>query len=930
MTRFHNIVCKMRPLILLDNVPKTLQIVSIQNLGSAYRIVFVNNPKAYTYGAGKVEFVYNAEWVSPSLCRIYKEGSLLCEYVNIWKFTHDEQVFWRIEYRNGSIAEYSDNQIDVVRSCLDEQKSKDVFAYMKSIAALNPIGSDKGEGGLLSKQYERIDFIGNNTAVACYFNPTQCKIKKREKPKELIFPFGTNTCQKKAVLSAFENQISIIQGPPGTGKTQTILNIIANIVLQGKTVMVVSNNNSATANVQEKLEKHGLGFIVATLGKTENKEKFIKNQSLVPEEFTEQSVDKQQISLLKDRLHDILQELDKVYTLQNELAKLKQELHDLELEWKHFCSEEATAENIEVGVRLKSSDILSMLLKFQNLADSTIKPTNNLFMKTAYRLRLSILYKVYCRKLKIQDKSTFRTPAIPIKELQRLYYPIRHNEVSNLITQKKTQLSAHNAEELTNKLTEISFLLFKSALKERYSNLSATIYTNINEIKANPKSFLQRYPVVLSTTFSARSCVFDDTLYDYVIMDEASQISPETGALALTCASNAVVVGDAMQLPNIVSSEDAAKITAIMKQYRIADAYNCATHSFLQSVASVMTNVSQTLLREHYRCHPRIINFCNQKFYGGNLLIMTDDNNEENVLCAIKTVQGNHAINQYNQREIDVIKQEILPCLKNFDSIGIVTPYNHQVNEFQRQLPNIEAATIHKYQGREKDVIIMSLVDNQITQFADDPNLINVAVSRAKKRFYLVMTGNPQKHSDNITDLLDYVNYNECTITESKVASIFDYLYEQYTLRRISFLRYNPKVSEYASENLTYSLIQKVLNSSEKYGCLKVLCHIPLQQIIRDTSLMSAEELQYASNSNTHVDFLIVNRVNKKPVIGIETDGYAFHNDKTKQYERDLRKNHIFELYNIPLIRFSTKGSGEEAKLKQVLDTAISRLMGAI
>ena len=42
-----------------------------------------------------------------------------------------------------------------------------------------------------------------------------------------------------------ENQISVIQGPPGTGKTQTILNIIANILMQGKTVQIVSNNNSA-------------------------------------------------------------------------------------------------------------------------------------------------------------------------------------------------------------------------------------------------------------------------------------------------------------------------------------------------------------------------------------------------------------------------------------------------------------------------------------------------------------------------------------------------------------------------------------------------------------------------------------------------------------------------------------------------------------
>ena len=58
-----------------------------------------------------------------------------------------------------------------------------------------------------------------------------------------------------------ENQISVIQGPPGTGKTQTILNIIANILMQGKTVQIVSNNNSATENVYEKLSssKYNLG-----------------------------------------------------------------------------------------------------------------------------------------------------------------------------------------------------------------------------------------------------------------------------------------------------------------------------------------------------------------------------------------------------------------------------------------------------------------------------------------------------------------------------------------------------------------------------------------------------------------------------------------------------------------------------------------------
>lgn len=78
--------------------------------------------------------------------------------------------------------------------------------------------------------------------------------------------------KKKAVENALSHQVSIIQGPPGTGKTQTILNIIANLVMAGKSVLVVSNNNSAVDNVAEKMESEGLDFIVAKLGSKENKE----------------------------------------------------------------------------------------------------------------------------------------------------------------------------------------------------------------------------------------------------------------------------------------------------------------------------------------------------------------------------------------------------------------------------------------------------------------------------------------------------------------------------------------------------------------------------------------------------------------------------------------------------------------------------------
>ena len=81
----------------------------------------------------------------------------------------------------------------------------------------------------------------------------------------IIYPFGCNQSQKKAVERALSTSLSVIQGPPGTGKTQTILNIIANLLIREKTIAVASNNNAATENVKEKLDKpeFGLGWLVA-------------------------------------------------------------------------------------------------------------------------------------------------------------------------------------------------------------------------------------------------------------------------------------------------------------------------------------------------------------------------------------------------------------------------------------------------------------------------------------------------------------------------------------------------------------------------------------------------------------------------------------------------------------------------------------------
>lgn len=186
----------------------------------------------------------------------------------------------------------------------------------------------------------------------------------------------------------------------------------------------------------------------------------------------------------------------------------------------------------------------------------------------------------------------------------------------------------------------------------------------------------------------------------------------------------------------------------------------------------------------------------------------------------------------------------------------------------------------------------------------------------------LVVTGNEQSKEHNITDLIDYIQYNNFEVVESKIYSIFDYLYKQYTEERIAYLQKYKKISEYDSENLMYSLIQEII-ADNKYSSLDVVCHFPLNMLIKNPQLLNDRECQYAMNPATHLDFLIYNRISKKPVLAIEVDGYEFHKKDTVQASRDLLKDRIMDLYEIPLLRFKTNGSSEREKIAGMLDKLV-------
>ena len=85
--------------------------------------------------------------------------------------------------------------------------------------------------------------------------------------------------EAKGLKTAKVSYHLVFYGSPGTGKTQTILNIMANLLLAGKTMQIVSNNNSAVENVKEKLQTAGLDFICAQLGRASNKVAFVESQT---------------------------------------------------------------------------------------------------------------------------------------------------------------------------------------------------------------------------------------------------------------------------------------------------------------------------------------------------------------------------------------------------------------------------------------------------------------------------------------------------------------------------------------------------------------------------------------------------------------------------------------------------------------------------
>ena len=858
---------------------------------SQYYVQFKNGENVLHYNPANVDVASFVGQLEPPFRVLRKSDGRVFNNVlgvRLYQGQHNKAV--RIIYESGSARNYTADYL-IIEEHIDDFRSINVWEYLNEVAKYNVISTDDDNTLSLADKFAKMEFVTKNSLLEAYLNVDSYHKDNRRK-SEPIFPFGCNRSQYKAVRAALENSLSVIQGPPGTGKTQTILNIMANLLLEGKTMQIVSNNNSAVENVQEKLKAEGLAFLCAQLGRASNKSLFIESQIGEYPDLSSWSLDNE-ISIRKEAVK-LSKDLQELYEWQEELASLSESLEEYRLQFERFPQKFVSKRKIQ----------LSVLQKFFYICSHSIDKKGSLSWLTKARL--------YFNRLPYHNDA--------YDEIQYLYFEGKIHEIETECEEYRERLKG--IDQKNTRLRELSMSILKNYLYKTYGKSKSRDVFSIDEIYSKSRTFLCEYPVVLSTTFSATSNINPACKFDYLIMDEASQVDIAAGALALSCANNAVIVGDLKQLPNVVDEHTEEVVNAIFAKYQISEAYRYSTNSFLSSICKLYPNIPQTLLREHYRCNPLIIGFCSKQFYNGQLIPMRKEDAAYSPIRVIRTVKGNHARGNVNIRQIDSIIHEVLPALEEqFTDIGIIAPYNNQVSAIRNALNEYGkcyvAATVHKFQGRENDAIVLSTVDNQIKEFTDDPHLLNVAVSRAKKQFTLIVSAEEQPDS-NIRDLIDYIEYYQGCREESHISSIFDLLYEEYTQELLEFYKTHKKVAAEDSENLAYWAIKDVISESRS-AHLGILMHYPLKYLVSPSLNLTYEQRAYASRSWTHVDFLIYDKVSHKAKLAIEVDGTHFHRYGSDQKQRDAIKDSVLKAIGLPLLRLSTAGSQEKERIKEAL-----------
>lgn len=296
------------------------------------------------------------------------------------------------------------------------------------------------------------------------------------------------------------------------------------------------------------------------------------------------------------------------------------------------------------------------------------------------------------------------------------------------------------------------------------------LYNQINVLRQEIESeIISESHVILTTNSSSTLDILDEIQFGVAIIDEASQTTIPKVLLPISKADKFILAGDHKQLPPTVKSK-------------------CETleETLFEKLITNFPNQKQFLNVQH-RMNETLMKFPNKKFYKNQLkcgkkvknikinekfaeydiesqLVFLDtsslENNEEK--------QYDNSSSIYNPLEAKLASEIANNYLKlkiPKKNIGIIALYNDQVDLIQK-ITEVEVNTVDGFQGKEKDIIIVSNVrsnEDSNTGFINDKR-INVALTRAKRKLIVIGNTKTLKHDSTFNEFIKHCKNEDCII----------------------------------------------------------------------------------------------------------------------------------------------------------------------
>ncbi|MCQ2789242.1 MAG: AAA domain-containing protein, partial [bacterium] len=612
-----------------------------------------------------------------------------------------------------------------------------------------------------------------------------------------ITPLSLSDSQE-GVIKALENNTFVsVYGPPGTGKSQTIVNLVAHLIANGKTVLVASRMDKAVDVVAERLNDLGAPYLALRAGRMN----YQKQLSFDLQDLLSNKVDLD--SEYEDSIFVDVKDMKALLAEIRELENKSEQIIKLEERWRELDEEKLSQEKLLGDAKfvlktLKQAEI-EQITSILNNAEKNLEK-NGLFAKISNSSAKNNLKKLlncefeisYENISKLRDELNIATVECEMRKVEMNIQKLGNLHVMSeqIRTLKKKQRTVATDILKSKRRTALKGLLRDQTKRQRLivhtKSLTEKKQNLQNRLLENEdfKPLLEAFPCWCVTTYAVSgSLPMKPGVFDVAIIDEASQCDIASCFPILFRAKKAVVVGDDKQLPHL-SFLEKAKEQSFLSQYGIPDKYQLMWRFRTNSMFDLANyySMNPVLLDEHFRSLPPIINFSNDEFYGGRMRVMRKNSYADKVLELVVVNDGKVDFDATrNLPEVEAVIAKVQEIIIEDErtnkgvpvSIGIVSPFRAQVEQLKKSLSRvvsdnmvlkhkIEIGTAHTFQGDEKDIMLVSwaYANNSYPQsllFLQKPNLFNVAITRARYKMISFVSKEPTEMPDGI--LRRYLSY---------------------------------------------------------------------------------------------------------------------------------------------------------------------------